>query len=73
MVNVKFQKRLGGLLLHLRKEAGLSQEELAKRSHITRQHLQRLENGTANPTLETLLNLAKATGRNLSELIRAAE
>jgi len=69
----RFRKRLGERVLFLRREAGLSQEELAKRSRLTRQHLQRLEAGSANPTLETLLNLAKAVGQAPSDLLKAAE
>ena len=69
----RFRKRLGERVLMLRHEAGLSQEALAKRSRLTRQHLQKLEAGTANPTLETLLNLAKAIGQAPSDLLKAAE
>jgi transcriptional regulator with XRE-family HTH domain len=49
-------------LRRVRKERGLSVQELARRSGVTRQTLIALEAGTANPTLETLMSIAEALG-----------
>jgi DNA-binding XRE family transcriptional regulator len=50
-----------------RKAAGLSLDELARRSGIGKPALSRLENGKApNPTLDTLWRYAAAVGRRLT-------
>lgn len=45
---------LGGLLKKARKEAGLTQEELAKRSGTTKNHISRIENNRSDIELGTL-------------------
>lgn len=49
----------------LRSEQGLTQTELAKRTGIKQGELSKLENGKANPTLETLQKIAKGLGMRL--------
>lgn len=53
---------LAPLLLAARGRAGLSQRELAGRAGMSQPAVARLERGAANPTLETLLRWAAATG-----------
>ena len=58
--------------LSLRRErarTGLSLTELAKRAGIAKSTLSQLENGTGNPSLETLWALGTALGVPLSRLI----
>ena len=58
--------------MSLRKErarAGVSLTELAKRAGIAKSTLSQLENGTGNPSLETLWALGTALGVPLSRLI----
>jgi transcriptional regulator with XRE-family HTH domain len=58
--------------LSLRRErgrSGLSLTELAKRAGIAKSTLSQLENGTGNPSLETLWALGTALGVPLSRLI----
>ena len=58
--------------LSLRKErarAGLSLTELAKRAGIAKSTLSQLENGTGNPSLETLWALGTALGVPLGRLL----
>jgi len=43
--------------------AGLTQEELAERMETGQSSIARLESGRAQPTTETLVRLAVATGR----------
>lgn len=69
----QFTQRLGERIHHLRRKNGQTQEALASEAEITRQHLQRLENGTTNPTVGTLFRVAGVLGVPLWELIRQSE
>ena len=46
-------------VLNTRKDLGLSQDELARKAHITQQQLSRIESGM-NYTLSTLLKVCQA-------------
>jgi transcriptional regulator with XRE-family HTH domain len=48
-----------------RKEAGLSQQEVAERAGMSRVWVARLEGGEANVTLDSLLRVASVVGMNL--------
>ncbi|WP_081703526.1 MULTISPECIES: helix-turn-helix domain-containing protein [Brevundimonas] len=50
--------RLGKRVRTLRREAGLSQEELAFRAGMKRSYLSDLERGTRNPSVRALERLA---------------
>ncbi len=65
----RLQKRLGKRLAQLRVENGLTQQEAADRCEITRQHLQRIEYGQANPKASTLFALAKTYRVPLAEIV----
>jgi len=54
-------------LISLRKMAGLTQEELAKRLHTQKSNISRLENVNSkiSPRLSTIEEYAKAMGYNL--------
>ena len=54
--------RLGARLRQLRKAAGLTQAELARRTGIHRPNIARVEAGRHTPSLETLARLATAIG-----------
>ncbi|HEY7457074.1 MAG TPA: helix-turn-helix domain-containing protein [Solirubrobacterales bacterium] len=64
---------LGGAVEALRREAGLTQEELASRIERESPAVGSVERGTANPTYSSLLGLAGGLGTELSALIRRAE
>jgi transcriptional regulator with XRE-family HTH domain len=49
-------------LLRIRRQAGLSQEQLAFRAGVTRNYVGGLERGEKSPTLGTVDNLAEALG-----------
>lgn len=53
------------LVLTLRQEAGLTQEELARRAATSQPAIARLEAGVASPNLATLERLARAAGCEL--------
>ncbi len=54
-------------LIKLRKEAGLTQEELAEKLHTKKSNISRLENVNSkiSPKLSTIEEYAKATGYKL--------
>ena len=52
----------------LRKDAGLRQEDLAKRLGVSRQTIIAIENEKYNPTLELAMKLAKELGKRVEEI-----
>lgn len=61
-------KRLGDRVRDLRKEAGITQRELAERTGILRPNIARLERGEHLPLLETLLRVGVALGKQPSAI-----
>lgn len=57
---------LANALKKARKQAGLTQVELSKRSGISQADISRLENGTGNPSVLLLRRLADAMDMTLS-------
>lgn len=56
-------------LKKLRQSRGLTQERLAKKAHMSRAYLARLEMGRHDPPLSRLRKLAKALGVAVAELV----
>lgn len=56
----------------LRKERGLSQEELARRCGVTRQTVNAIENDKYDPTLALAFRLAQELGTTVDQLFRPA-
>jgi ribosome-binding protein aMBF1 (putative translation factor) len=56
---------LARTLIQARAEAGLTQEQLAKRMATTQSVIARLESGRTRPSTQTLERLATATGTRL--------
>ena len=54
---------IGRDLARLRREASLSQTEVASRAGIRAETLSRLENGQANPTVATVRRILRALGQ----------
>ncbi len=48
--------------VRLRKERGITQDELSKRTGIARPNIARMENGSYNPTIEMLCRMAAGIG-----------
>ena len=61
---------IGKGIAEKRKQAGLSQEELAKRLGLTRQAISRWESGAALPTVDNLVELARVLGVSVDELLQ---
>jgi transcriptional regulator with XRE-family HTH domain len=64
------RKLVGRNLARLRREQGLTQEELEARSGFSQQYLSGLERGKRNPTVITIYELAQALGVSHMELMR---
>lgn len=56
------RKLVGRNVARLRREKGLTQEDVAERSGFSQQYLSSLERGRRNPTVITLFELAQALG-----------
>jgi transcriptional regulator with XRE-family HTH domain len=61
---------IGERLRNLRKERGLSQEELAHLASLHSTYIGQLERGEKNATLESLEKVTEALGISLGELFR---
>ncbi|MBW8800239.1 MAG: helix-turn-helix transcriptional regulator [Streptomyces sp.] len=57
----------------LREQRGLSLAELARRAGLAKQTLSNLEQGTGNPTVETLFSIATALGVPVTRLVAERE
>lgn len=60
-------------LYELRKQKGLSQEELANRLNVTRQTISKWELGDSTPDMEKLMALSDLFGVSLDELVMGKE
>lgn len=56
------RKLVGSNFARLRREKGLTQEQVEERSGFSQQYLSDLERGRRNPTIITLYELAQALG-----------
>ncbi|MGY6521456.1 MAG: helix-turn-helix domain-containing protein [Mongoliitalea sp.] len=63
------KEKFGIRLKTLRKEKGLSQEELAERSGLNRPYISGIEQGKRNVSLEVMEKLAEALGVRMMELV----
>ena len=59
---------LGKRIRELRKNQGISQEQLAERAGISSQYVSNIERGKDNPTLDLLLGLADALKVSLGQM-----
>ncbi len=62
-------KELGARLQKLRRQASMSQQELADQLHVSRQSISKWELGTATPDLDNLVRLSELFGVSLDELV----
>lgn len=57
-------------LYEIRRQRGMSQVELAKRSGVSHGYISELENNLKSPTINILCKLAKALNCTLDELVK---
>lgn len=63
------RKLVGKNFARIRREKGLTQEQIEERSGFSQQYLSGLERGRRNPTVITLYELAQALGVSHVELV----
>ena len=63
-------KRLGENLRRIRKEKGMTQEDICDALGLDRGYISSIENGKRNPTLSTLKKLADALKVHVEELLK---
>ena len=64
------RKLVGRNFARIRQHKGLTQEQVEERSGFSQQYLSGLERGRRNPTVVTLLELARALGVSHVELVK---
>jgi transcriptional regulator with XRE-family HTH domain len=64
------RKLVGKNFAQLRREAGLTQEEVQEKSGLSQQYISDLERGKRNPTVVTLEELASAIGVSIIDLLQ---
>lgn len=67
------RKLVGRNTARIRKERGLTQEQLAERSGLSQQYLSGLEQGRRNPTILTIYEIATALGVSHVDLVLPGE
>jgi DNA-binding XRE family transcriptional regulator len=65
---VEFLKTLGGQIRALRNKKKLSLERAAEEAKLSPQHLVDIEKGRTNPTVTTLVGIARALGVKVRDL-----
>ena len=65
----QLKKKIGQRIVELRSQKGWSQSDLARACDKDRQALEKLENGKVNPTIYSLLEIAKALEVPLKKLV----
>jgi transcriptional regulator with XRE-family HTH domain len=61
---------IGRNFARIRREKGLTQEEVAARSGLSQQYISGLESGRRNPTLISIYELAQALGVSHVDLVK---
>jgi transcriptional regulator with XRE-family HTH domain len=69
--NTRYLFHIGPALTKVRKQARLTQDELAFRSKINRSHLSKLEQNGSRPTLDTIIKLGIGLDMPLNEFVKA--
>lgn len=64
----QLRRCLGQKVKYLRRQANLTQAELAERTNLSVNYVSEIETGIASPTLKTLLKLAQELGVEIKEL-----
>lgn len=64
------RKLVGRNFARIRREKGLTQEQIEERSGFSQQYLSGLERGHRNPTVVTLYELADALGVSHVDLVK---
>ena len=69
MTKDELKSKIGKRIIELRTQKGWSQSDLARACNKDRQAIEKLENGKVNPTLYSLLEIAKALNMQLKKVV----
>jgi len=61
--------QLGERIKHFREEKNLTQEAFSEKLDLARENINRYENGTKHPALETVVDIANALGISVDDLL----
>lgn len=64
------RRLVGANVARLRRQRGLTQEELAARAGFSQQYVSGLERGQRNPTIVTVYEIAVALGVDVADLVK---
>ena len=70
MEDADYIRKVGEAIKKARKEQGITQMDLADACNFEKQNMQRLESGRTNPTIKTLLKIARALDIELIDLLK---
>lgn len=74
MTTLAYRRAFGDRLRELRKKSGwISQEEFAHHVELDRTYISGIERGVRNPTLDTIVKLARGLGVPPTELLVTIE
>lgn len=66
---VDIQKQFGDKIRKIRKQNGISQEELASRAGLHRTYMSDIERGSRNVSIKNIEKIAKALGVPIKDLV----
>jgi transcriptional regulator with XRE-family HTH domain len=72
-LGVQSRAIFGRNLARIRGRAALTQEQLAEKADIDRSQVQRIENGTSSPTVETATRLKRSLECSWDELMEGLD
>ena len=61
------------MIIQLRKQHSLSQDELGDKVHVSGRTVRRWENGTASPSVDDIINICNAFNLSLDNLFRSEQ
>ncbi len=64
---MSIEEQIGAKIRNLRNQNGLTQEELADRTELTKGFISQMERGLPAPSVSTLLDIVECLGTNLSD------
>ena len=64
---MSIEEHIGAKIRNLRNQNGLTQEELADRTELTKGFISQMERGLTAPSVSTLLDIVECLGTNLSD------
>ena len=70
---MSIEEQIGSRIRNLRNRNGLTQEELADRTELTKGFISQLERGITAPSVTTLSDIVECLGTNLSDFFREEE